>query len=173
MGATYLRELLFHHCVKNHGFLSEIILYSFSPLLYLDLLLPSSLLSLSCSILIPHPEVLSQCRALPWKGPLSGHFQKWVRLHCYSPLCYKCQPLILTHVWSGLNPQQLQLLSQPCSLSFPVNASLLFQSSLVLRSISHPSLMPFFFNFFFSFSFFKFYFIFKLYKIVLVCLISK
>ena len=29
----------FHHCVKNDGFLSEITWYSFSPLLYLDLLL--------------------------------------------------------------------------------------------------------------------------------------
>ena len=90
----------------------------------------SSLLFLSCSILIPHPEVLSQCRALFWKGPLIGHFQKWVRLHCCSPLCYKCWPFISTHVWSGLNPYQLQLLSQLCSLSFPVNAFYYFRVPL-------------------------------------------
>ena len=41
-------------------------------------------------LVISHPEVLSQCSTLSWKGPLTGHFQKFVRVQYCSPFHYKC-----------------------------------------------------------------------------------
>lgn len=115
----------FHALLKNKAaffFFFRFLIFIKCLYFYLDPLLPSPLLFLLYSILLPVSAVSSWCAALSWKEGLAGQFQEFTGAMLLHPLLiFLMRPFVLTHYWSEQNPSRFSSCCQAGSLCFPVN----------------------------------------------------